>query len=73
MQLPMPFTKIHARGGPAFVVPPNLEREELEVYAQRLQAEMERQEAIARAAVGLPELSEESAAGRPEERRRRAA
>jgi hypothetical protein len=49
--LPMPFTRVHARGGPAFVVPPNLEREELEVYAQRLQAEMERQGAIAMAAV----------------------
>jgi lysophospholipid acyltransferase (LPLAT)-like uncharacterized protein len=52
MQLPRPFTKVHARGGPAFVVPPDLEREELEVYAQRLQVEMERQEAIALRAVG---------------------
>ncbi len=60
MQLPMPFTKIHARGGPAFVVPPNLEREELEIYAQRLQAEMERQEAIAIAAV-----SSQSGSNRP--------
>jgi hypothetical protein len=51
MQLPVPFTRIHARGGPAFVVPPDLEREELEVYAARLQAEMERQETIAIAAV----------------------
>jgi len=73
MQLPKPFTRIHARGGPAFVVPPDLEREELEVYAQRLQAEMARQDAIARAAVGLPALSELSAAERPEEGRRRAA
>jgi lysophospholipid acyltransferase (LPLAT)-like uncharacterized protein len=73
MQLPKPFTRIHARGGPAFVVPPNLEREELEVYAQRLQAEMARQDAIARAAVGLPALSELSAAERPEAGRRRAA
>ncbi len=52
MQLPRPFTKVHARGGPAFVVPPDLEREELELYAQRVQAEMERQEAIALRAVG---------------------
>jgi len=51
MQLPMPFTRIHARGGPAFSVPPDLEREGLELYAKRLQAEMERQEAIAIAAV----------------------
>jgi lysophospholipid acyltransferase (LPLAT)-like uncharacterized protein len=56
MQLPRPFTRVHARGGPAFAVPPDLEREELDLYAQRLQAEMERQEAIARAAVsGQPE------------------
>ena len=73
MQLPKPFTRVHARGGPAFVVPPNLEREELEIYAERLQAEMARQDAIARAAVGLPALSELSAAERPEESRRRAA
>lgn len=51
MQLPKPFTRVHARGGPAFVVPPDLERDELEVYAQRLQAEMERQEEIALRAV----------------------
>jgi hypothetical protein len=70
MQLPKPFTRIHARGGPAFVVPPDLEREELEVYAERLQAEMARQDAIARAAVGLPALS---APEQPEEGRRRAA
>jgi lysophospholipid acyltransferase (LPLAT)-like uncharacterized protein len=51
MQLPRPFTRIHARGGPAFIVPADLDREQLEIYAQRLQAEMERQEAIAIAAV----------------------
>jgi lysophospholipid acyltransferase (LPLAT)-like uncharacterized protein len=51
MQLPMPFTRVHARGGPAFVVPADLDREQLEVFARRLQAEMERQEAIAIAAV----------------------
>jgi lysophospholipid acyltransferase (LPLAT)-like uncharacterized protein len=51
MQLPMPFTRVHARGGPAFIVPADLDREQLELYAQRLQAEMERQEAIAIAAV----------------------
>jgi lysophospholipid acyltransferase (LPLAT)-like uncharacterized protein len=73
MQLPRPFTRVHARGGPAFVVPPGLEREELEIYAECLQAEMERQDAIARAAVGLPALSELSAAQRPEAGRRRAA
>jgi hypothetical protein len=61
MQLPVPFTRIHARGGPAFVVPPDLEREELEVYAARLQAEMQRQEAIAIAAVSQPSKEHASA------------
>jgi lysophospholipid acyltransferase (LPLAT)-like uncharacterized protein len=54
MQLPMPFTRVHARGGPGFIVPADLDREQLEVFAQRLQAEMQRQEAIAIAAVSPP-------------------
>ncbi|HEV8067601.1 MAG TPA: lysophospholipid acyltransferase family protein [Planctomycetaceae bacterium] len=61
MQLPMPFTRVHARGGPAFIVPANLDREQLELYAQRLQAEMERQEAIAIAAVSQPSKEHASA------------
>jgi lysophospholipid acyltransferase (LPLAT)-like uncharacterized protein len=61
MQLPMPFTRVHARGGPAFVVPADLDREQLELYAQRLQAEMERQEAIAIAAVSQPSKEHASA------------
>jgi hypothetical protein len=71
MQLPKPFTRIHARGGPAFVVPPGLEREELEIYAERLQAEMERQEAIAIAAVS--ETGAETALADELHRSRRAA
>ncbi|HET6324855.1 MAG TPA: lysophospholipid acyltransferase family protein [Planctomycetaceae bacterium] len=72
MQLPRPFTKVHARGGPAFVVPPDLEREELEVYAQRLQVEMERQEAIALRAVGQLDHADASADERQQTTRRAA-
>ena len=52
MQLPMPFTRVHAPRRSGLLVPPNLsKRKSSAVYAQRLQAEMERQEAIAMAAV----------------------
>ena len=44
MMIPKPFTTIYARGGPPIYVPPNLKREELDVYTARLQAEMDRLE-----------------------------
>jgi lysophospholipid acyltransferase (LPLAT)-like uncharacterized protein len=72
MQLPMPFTRVHARGGPAFIVPADLDREQLELYAQRLQAEMERQEAIAIAAVSQ-HCGENVSAHLPHQERRAAA
>ena len=72
MQLPMPFTRVHARGGPAFVVPADLDREQLELYAQRLQAEMQRQEAIAIAAVSQ-HPGESVSAHLPHQERRAAA
>jgi hypothetical protein len=50
MMIPWPFTVIHAHGGPPFVVPPNLERGELEQYARRLEQEMERLEKLVTAA-----------------------
>jgi lysophospholipid acyltransferase (LPLAT)-like uncharacterized protein len=72
MQLPMPFTRVHARGGPAFIVPADLDREQLEFYAARLQAEMERQEAIAIAAVSH-HSGENVSAHLPHQERRAAA
>ena len=46
MLIPQPFTQIYARGGSPFFVPPDLDRDELEQYAQRLEAEMNRLEAL---------------------------
>jgi lysophospholipid acyltransferase (LPLAT)-like uncharacterized protein len=46
MMLPWPFTEIHARGGPPIFVPPGLDRDELERYAERLEGEMERLEKL---------------------------
>jgi hypothetical protein len=46
MMLPWPFTEIYARGGPPIFVPPGLGRDELERYAERLEAEMERLEKL---------------------------
>jgi len=53
MMFPWPFTEIYARGGPPLFVPPDLGREELERYAERLEGEMERLEKlVAEAAKG---------------------
>jgi hypothetical protein len=46
MMFPRPFTKIYACGGRRFPVPAGLDRHELERYAERLEAEMQRLEAI---------------------------
>ena len=46
MMLPRPFTQIYACGGRPFVVPAGLDRHELQQYAERLEAEMERLEAL---------------------------
>ena len=46
MLLPWPFTTIYATGGPPFVVPPDLDRDELEQYVERLEREMDRLQAI---------------------------
>jgi lysophospholipid acyltransferase (LPLAT)-like uncharacterized protein len=46
MMIPWPFTVIHARGGLPFVVPSGIERDELERYVERLEAEMRRLEAL---------------------------
>ena len=50
MMIPWPFTEIHARGGPPIFVPPGIERDELQRYAERLEREMERLEALVVAA-----------------------
>jgi lysophospholipid acyltransferase (LPLAT)-like uncharacterized protein len=50
MMIPWPFTEIHVRGGPPFYVPPGIDRDELERYAQRLEREMERLEGLVAAA-----------------------
>jgi lysophospholipid acyltransferase (LPLAT)-like uncharacterized protein len=47
MMIPRPFTTIYVRGGKPFHVPGDLNRDELEQYRLRLQAEMERLEAEA--------------------------
>ncbi|HUE14414.1 MAG TPA: lysophospholipid acyltransferase family protein [Planctomycetaceae bacterium] len=47
MMIPWPFTTIHGFGGPLFFVPPGIERDELERYVERLEAEMQRLEALA--------------------------
>jgi lysophospholipid acyltransferase (LPLAT)-like uncharacterized protein len=53
MMFPWPFTEIYARGGPPLFVPPGLDRDELERYAERLEGEMERLEKlVAEAAKG---------------------
>jgi lysophospholipid acyltransferase (LPLAT)-like uncharacterized protein len=44
MMIPKPFTLIVARGGAPLGVPAGLERDELETYARRLEAEMRRLE-----------------------------
>jgi len=69
MMIPWPFTVLYARGGPPFFVPAGLERDELEEYARRLEAEMERLEAlVAKAARGedvdLPATAGNAAAER---------
>jgi lysophospholipid acyltransferase (LPLAT)-like uncharacterized protein len=46
MMIPLPFTEIHARGGPPFFVPPGLDRDGLEPYVERLEHEMARLEAL---------------------------
>ena len=46
MLMPWPFTTIYATGGPPFVVPPNLDREEMQQYVERLEREMERLQAL---------------------------
>jgi lysophospholipid acyltransferase (LPLAT)-like uncharacterized protein len=46
MLMPWPFTTIYARGGPPFVVPPDLDRDELDRYAERLEREMDRVQAL---------------------------
>jgi lysophospholipid acyltransferase (LPLAT)-like uncharacterized protein len=46
MLMPWPFTTIYATGGPPFVVPPNLDRDELDQYVERLEREMARLQAI---------------------------
>jgi hypothetical protein len=46
MLMPWPFTTIYATGGPPFVVPPNLDRDELDQYVERLEREMDRLQAI---------------------------
>lgn len=46
MLIPQPFTKIYARGGSPFVVPFGIDRDELEQYTQRLEAEMARLEVL---------------------------
>ncbi len=46
MMIPWPFTVIHARGGLPFVVPSGIERDELERNVERLEAEMQRLEAL---------------------------
>lgn len=58
MLMPWPFTTIHARGGPPFVVPPNLDRDQLEHYVERLEKEMGRLQALVdeAAATGRPNL-----------------
>jgi hypothetical protein len=57
MMFPWPFTEIYARGGPPLFVPPGLGRVELERYAERLEAEMERLEKlVAEAAKGPQSL-----------------
>ena len=57
MMIPWPFTDLHAHGGPPFVVPPGIDRDELERYVQRLEAEMQRLEAL---------VAEAAATGRPD-------
>jgi lysophospholipid acyltransferase (LPLAT)-like uncharacterized protein len=58
MLMPWPCTTIYARGGPPFVVPPNLDRHQLEQYAERLEREMERLQALVdeAASTGRPTL-----------------
>lgn len=46
MIFPSPFSEIHARGGPPFAVPPDLDRDGLQRYVERLEAEMQRLEAL---------------------------
>jgi hypothetical protein len=46
MLMPWPFTTIYATGGLPFVVPPNLDREEMQQYVERLEREMERLQAL---------------------------
>ncbi len=46
MMIPWPFTEIYGCGGPPFFVPPGIERDELERYAERLEQEMQRLEAL---------------------------
>jgi len=62
MLIPWPFTEIHARGGPPFFVPPGIDRDELERYAERLEREMERLEGLV-AAAAAPRRAE----SRPEQ------
>jgi lysophospholipid acyltransferase (LPLAT)-like uncharacterized protein len=56
MLMPWPFTTVHARGGPPFVVPPNLDRDQLEQYVERLEKEMQRLQTLVddAASTGLP-------------------
>jgi lysophospholipid acyltransferase (LPLAT)-like uncharacterized protein len=55
MMVPWPFTVIHARGGVPLSIPDGIERDELERYTARLEADMERLETLARwDAAGAP-------------------
>jgi lysophospholipid acyltransferase (LPLAT)-like uncharacterized protein len=72
MMIPWPFTEIHARGGPLFYVPPGIDRDELEQYAQRLEREMERLEALV-AAAATPRQAEDKPQQKPASADHRAA
>lgn len=64
MMIPWPFTAIHARGGTPFVVPPGIDRDELEGYMERLEGEMQRLEALV-AEAAAPRRSEGPPAKKP--------
>lgn len=72
MMIPWPFTVIYARGGPPFFVPPGIERDELEEYARRLEAEMERLEALVAKAIRGEDVDLPATAGKTAAERGRA-